>query len=231
MVHPPVHHIVTAAVSRGGRSACRRSAEGQDSSGSSRADGAGVTPKEGVRFPPARATRNFRLQGLSVAEVTLSGQEHVSGCVARRRACPRVSRSWSWWRPRPSPSGRRSSCRRERQSPQVERSKQRECHADRKDAREHRHSPGVRRERVQSRVPGREPRPHVAGWRLRSYGLPGPRAAGGSSIEARRSTRGVSGTRTSPRTGRSRSKVIRSSTETNAAASTTETTPRARIAR
>jgi hypothetical protein len=42
----------------------------------------------------------------------------------------------------------------------------------------------------------------------RSYGPPGARSAGGSSMEVRRSTRGVSGTPTSPRAGRSRSKVL-----------------------
>jgi hypothetical protein len=65
----------------------------------------------------------------------------------------------------------------------------------------------------------------------RVYGPPGPSAAGGGSIDSRTLTRGVSGTRTSPRTGRSRSKVISSSIETNAAARTTLITPRARMAR
>ena len=59
----------------------------------------------------------------------------------------------------------------------------------------------------------------------------GARAAGGSSMDARSATSGVSGTVTSPRVGRSRSNVIRSSTETNEAARTTVITPRERIAR
>jgi hypothetical protein len=45
-------------------------------------------------------------------------------------------------------------------------------------------------------------------------------------MEARSETSGVSGTVTTPRIGRSRSKVMRSSTETNAAARMTVTTPR-----
>ena len=77
----------------------------------------------------------------------------------------------------------------------------------------------------------RKSQPPDAGTPRARYGPLGARAAGGSSIEARRLTSGVAGTVTSPRTGRSRSKVMRRRTETNAAARTTLITPRARIVR
>ena len=74
-------------------------------------------------------------------------------------------------------------------------------------------------------------RPQARRVGVTGYGVGGAGAAGGRAIDARRLTSGVSGTRTNPRVGRSRSKVMRRSTVTNAAARTTVTIPLARIAR
>src|SRR6185503_1927892 len=66
---------------------------------------------------------------------------------------------------------------------------------------------------------------------LPNYRPVGPVAAGGSAIDARRLVSALSGTWMSPRVGRSRSKVTRSSIVTRAAASTTGVTPRPRSER
>jgi hypothetical protein len=49
--------------------------------------------KEVVSVAPARATPNVGLQELSEPMVAIKCLERVQGCVARRRACPRVPAS------------------------------------------------------------------------------------------------------------------------------------------
>ncbi len=72
---------------------------------------------------------------------------------------------------------------------------------------------------------------HGAGVTSGGHGFVGAAAAGGSSMEARRATRGVSGTTMRPRVGRSRSKVTRSSRVMRIAPRSSAGTPRPRIDR
>jgi hypothetical protein len=56
--------------------------------------------KEGVSVAPARATEMTCLQELFECVVAIECLEHVPGCVARRRACPRVPASPKMYPPR-----------------------------------------------------------------------------------------------------------------------------------